>query len=161
MRIHTLILSVSLLVVAMPVQAQRYGSVEIGAGGARRGVLAGIGPFRSAASRVSDTPTDAAVKFTTGQSELTVRSRLLLDEMANLLLRDPMMRAVIVRPTETSGVEGTLASQRTDVTRAYLGARGVARYRISISARGATPGSAGTTPKSDQADELRITLIAD
>ena len=160
MRIHTLILSVSLLVVAMPVQAQRYGSVEIGVGGARRGVLAGIGPFRSAASRVSDTPTDAAVKFTTGQSELTVRARLLLDEMASLLLREPTLHAVIVRPTETDGLEGTLAGQRVDVIRAYLGARGVARYRVSVNARAATPLTAGTAPKPDQGDQLQLTLTS-
>jgi len=158
MRINTLIVSVALLVVAVPVQAQRYGSVEIGA--ARRGVLAGVGPFTSAAARVKDTPTDAAVKFTAGQSELTVRARLLLDEMASLLLREPTLHAVIVRPTETDGLEGTLAGQRADVIRAYLGARGVARYRISVNARAATPLTAGTAPKPDQGDQLQLTLTS-
>lgn len=72
MRVRSLILSVALLAVAMPVRAQRSVTVDAAANEPRRGVLAGVGPFARFNPR-TETISEATVQFIPGQSELTVK----------------------------------------------------------------------------------------
>ena len=162
MRSRNLILSVALLAVALPLRAQRPANVDAGANAPRRGALAGVGPFARFSPRADESAQDASVEFLPGKSELTVKSRLLLDEMAGVVQRDATMRVVIVRPAGVVGAEAILSTQRADVTRAYLTARGVAVYRITLAAKSARAGSDDSSPNAkQQGEELRVTIVPD
>ena len=151
MRVSSLLVCLSLIGVGMPIRAQTPATATLGSGAPRRGLLTGFGPFARATADADVADSSAAVEFTVGLAELTVRSRLLLDGLAATLANEPKMRVLILRPAGPGGVQDALGMQRADVTVAYLVARGVARFRINIAGRGIVG-----TP-----DDMRITIVAD
>jgi outer membrane protein OmpA-like peptidoglycan-associated protein len=81
------------------------------------------------------------VQFETGSNTLTTDSKYQLDDLVDILTKNPQMRIEIAGHTDNVGDPATnkaLSQQRADVARAYLVGKGVNAARITAVGYGQT-----------------------
>lgn len=81
------------------------------------------------------------VEFQTGSSTLTADSKLILDEMASILLKKEWKSMKIIGNTDNTGdptINKTLSLKRANIVKAYLVSKGLSAEKLTTSGAGGT-----------------------
>jgi outer membrane protein OmpA-like peptidoglycan-associated protein len=100
------------------------------------------------------------VSFDTGRADIKPAMRPVLDEISRNL--DPSVRVTIVGHTDSTGsdaINDPLSRDRAEAVRDYLGARGVAPSRMSVTGRGSHEPVASNDTESGRAANRRVEIF--
>ncbi|HEY0957409.1 MAG TPA: OmpA family protein [Roseateles sp.] len=100
------------------------------------------------------------VSFDSGRADIKPAMRPVLDEIGRNL--DPGVRVSIVGHTDSTGsdaINDPLSRERAMAVRDYLGARGVAPSRMSVTGRGSHEPVAGNDTESGRAANRRVEIF--